>query len=224
MCPFSSLSPLETHSIWFLVRLWLYDNALTGSVPTEFGNIVGLEILSLEENALVGTLPEEICLNRNEMGDPRMGGLTILEADCSPTALEVECSCCTCCQNCNPPSDSIGAASIDRPEDIVECTNFDVSAQRVEDQFTVDIVGNEPAVLKSLIVASNLDPFFFNLTEEVFGMIVAAGDRVETGVFYTTDPVMDVARASEQNRTFLMTLKATVNGTECRQNYITLGF
>jgi len=35
-------------------------NELTGTIPTEFGNLPDLRILDLDENALTGTIPEEI--------------------------------------------------------------------------------------------------------------------------------------------------------------------
>lgn len=75
-------------------RIWLYDNMLTGTPPIELGNLFKLQQLELEANALTGAIPEELCLNRVPLGL-----LGILEADC---AEQLECSCCTCCQNCVP--------------------------------------------------------------------------------------------------------------------------
>jgi len=77
--------------------MWLYDNMLTGTVPIELGNLFKLQTLELEENLLTGTMPEDICINRAPLGL-----LQTLEADCGGSPPEIECSCCTCCQNCLP--------------------------------------------------------------------------------------------------------------------------
>ena len=77
--------------------MWVYDNMLTGTVPTELGNLFKLQTLEVEENLLVGTMPEEICLNRAPLGL-----LGTLEADCGGTPPEIVCTCCTCCESCLP--------------------------------------------------------------------------------------------------------------------------
>ena len=56
----------------------MYDNILSGPVPTELGNLFKLQTLELEENLLTGVMPEDICLNRAPLGL-----LTTLEADCA---------------------------------------------------------------------------------------------------------------------------------------------
>lgn len=80
-----------------VVRLWLYDNMLTGTIPAELGNMFKLQTLELEENLLVGTMPADICLNRVPQGL-----LQTLESDCGGAVPEVVCECCTCCENCLP--------------------------------------------------------------------------------------------------------------------------
>jgi hypothetical protein len=86
-----------THIRCSAVRMWLYDNMLTGPVPAELGLMFKLQTLELEENLLTGTMPEDICLNRVPQGL-----LQTLEADCGGTAPELVCACCTCCENCLP--------------------------------------------------------------------------------------------------------------------------
>ena len=39
----------------------LYDNQLTGSIPSEIGNLTNLEWLILDDNELTGIIPDEIC-------------------------------------------------------------------------------------------------------------------------------------------------------------------
>lgn len=88
--------------------MWMYDNMLTGPVPTELGNLFKLQTLELEENLLTGVMPEDICLNRAPLGL-----LTTLEADCGGNPPEIECSCCTCCEGCLP---SLGRSEISGPQ------------------------------------------------------------------------------------------------------------
>ncbi len=43
-----------------MTSLWLYSNQLTGSIPTELGNLSNLKSLFLEENQLTGSIPQEV--------------------------------------------------------------------------------------------------------------------------------------------------------------------
>jgi len=47
-----------------LFALWLDDNQLVGSIPTEVGKLTGLGSLSMTDGALTGTIPSEIGLLR----------------------------------------------------------------------------------------------------------------------------------------------------------------
>ncbi|CAB9508061.1 expressed unknown protein [Seminavis robusta] len=79
----------------------------------------------------------------------------------------------------------------------------------------IDIEGG-PATVQSLTVASNVDPFFFNLTDKVFGIQVNAGDTLETSLSIPIDLT--------QKRTYnlLITLSAvTSTGKECRATELT---
>jgi hypothetical protein len=50
----------------------------------------------------------------------------------------------------------------------------------------IDIVGG-PATITSLTVASNIDPFFFNLTDKVFGIVADAGTTISTSLAIPID-------------------------------------
>ena len=76
-----------------MVQLWLYGNALTGSIPSQYAQMTGLRILALEDTKLTGVVPIELCLRRYS------GALTAMSTDCAD---EVQCTtffpdCCTCC-------------------------------------------------------------------------------------------------------------------------------
>jgi Leucine-rich repeat (LRR) protein len=49
-------SPINTS----LHRLYLYDNALSGTIPPQLGNLSSLQNLFLGKNALSGTIPFEL--------------------------------------------------------------------------------------------------------------------------------------------------------------------
>jgi hypothetical protein len=79
----------------------------------------------------------------------------------------------------------------------------------------IDLQGG-PATVQSLTVASNVDPFFFNLTDKVFGLVVDAGDTLQTSLSIPIDLT--------QKRTYnlLITLTAlTATGKECRATELT---
>jgi Leucine-rich repeat (LRR) protein len=48
-----------------LVELWLDDNHLTGTIPSEIGALTNLASLSVSNNALTGTIPTTIANLRN---------------------------------------------------------------------------------------------------------------------------------------------------------------
>ena len=72
--------------------LGLYDNQLSGSIPTQLGDLTNLESLSLQDNQLTGPIPEELgklteldwlSLNHNDLSGeipPALGNLASLEA------------------------------------------------------------------------------------------------------------------------------------------------
>jgi hypothetical protein len=83
--------------------LWLSNNSLTGSIPSEFSKLSLLQTFHVEGNELTGEMPTAICALRDTFG----GNITSLTSDCvaDPVA-EVICVCCTCCQG--PCSSSSG--------------------------------------------------------------------------------------------------------------------
>jgi hypothetical protein len=58
-------------------QMWMYDNALTGNIPSELGLLNTMRLLQLEGNSFDGSMPAEICANTVF---PRP--LEILGADC----------------------------------------------------------------------------------------------------------------------------------------------
>ena len=52
--------PTELGNLVNLTDLWLSSNQLTGMIPTELGNLVNLEGLYLDDNQLTGTIPTEL--------------------------------------------------------------------------------------------------------------------------------------------------------------------
>ena len=70
--------PVEMGELVGLRRLWLYANTLTGTVPAELANLAEIEILEIQSNDINGDLPADICSN-------------ILAQDYEFKALAVDC-------------------------------------------------------------------------------------------------------------------------------------
>lgn len=90
-CGLEGKIPSELGKLTDMQQMWFYNNRLTGAVPTELGNLSDMNRLELELNQLTGVMPMEVC-NR-----VKLGKLEVLESDCAPDALEIDCECCTCC-------------------------------------------------------------------------------------------------------------------------------
>lgn len=79
----------------------------------------------------------------------------------------------------------------------------------------IDIVGG-PATVQSLTVASNVDPFFFNLTDKVNGIELNAGDTLQTSLSIPIDLTV------KRTYNLLITLLAlTATGQECSATDLT---
>ena len=52
--------PSELGNLQGLIDLWLCENSISGEIPSELGNLSQLQKLSLEENALSGEIPHEL--------------------------------------------------------------------------------------------------------------------------------------------------------------------
>jgi hypothetical protein len=104
-------------------RVSLYNNKLTGSLPTEVGELVGLTALELGTNQLSGMVPNQIgqlkslktlLLDNNNLtgtvpaGVCSLTGLQDFWTDCDGPAAgrEITCSCCTACPNHHSASPS----------------------------------------------------------------------------------------------------------------------
>jgi hypothetical protein len=78
-----------------LVDLYLSFNALTGTIPeVPAGSLLFLEELLFDGNKFSGSVPASVCALRN-------ASLQDLWADCAPPAT-VECSLSDCCTECFP--------------------------------------------------------------------------------------------------------------------------
>lgn len=91
--PKTGTLPTELGDLSSMVQLWLYGNALTGPIPSQYARMTALRILALEDTELTGVVPIDLCLQRYN------GALTTLSTDCVE---EVQCTtffpdCCTCC-------------------------------------------------------------------------------------------------------------------------------
>ena len=79
----------------------------------------------------------------------------------------------------------------------------------IEVDIPIDFQGG-PATVSSLTVASNVDPFFFNLTQSVAGVAVNAGETFQTSVAVPID------LTEKRTYNMLVTLEAeTAGGAKC---------
>ena len=70
--------PTELGNLEAMEQMWYYGNQISGQVPSELGEVRSMRILQLEGNELTGTMPAEICAN---IGFLRP--LEVLGADCA---------------------------------------------------------------------------------------------------------------------------------------------
>ena len=77
--------PTQIGNLTSLERLYLYGNELTGSIPTEIGKLTSLLLLRLENNYLRGEIPSSI--NQTALYDN--GGL-YLETNCNLYSNDVD--------------------------------------------------------------------------------------------------------------------------------------
>ncbi|CAB9503813.1 Receptor-like kinase [Seminavis robusta] len=73
------------------VQFFAHDNALTGTIPAEWGALEDVKRIELHDNLLVGTMPDEVCDLREAFR------LVRLTTDCQRQVGTVACDCCTCC-------------------------------------------------------------------------------------------------------------------------------
>ena len=77
-------------------------------------------------------------------------------------------------------------------------------------------IGGNTAVMRSLTVASNIDPFFYNLTDKISGVEVQVGDILEVTIAIPID------LTQRKTYTLLITLEAVMDtGTLCRATELT---
>ena len=69
-----------------LIFISIHNTNLSGSLPSEIGNLKELQAFTLTNTGIVGKMPSRICKNTVVEG----GKLFRLSADCS-----LECDCCT---------------------------------------------------------------------------------------------------------------------------------
>lgn len=84
--------PQELASMTQLIDLDLSTNDFEGNIPPDLGSLTSLRALYMHGNSLVGSMPQAIC-------DLRNGELQQLSVDCMKSRLEVECDCCTVCND-----------------------------------------------------------------------------------------------------------------------------
>jgi hypothetical protein len=86
-CSFSGTIPPEFGNFGAAMKqMWLYDNDLTGAIPSQLGLLVALRLLQVEGNTFVGSMPAEVCAN-TVFPLP----LETLGADCFDEGFTVRC-------------------------------------------------------------------------------------------------------------------------------------
>jgi len=82
--------PSELGELTGLRRVWLYTNQLQGSIPQTLAQNTNLEVLELYQNRLTGTMPAGVCTTIKNSNYE----FKVLSADCSSV------TCTDCCTQC----------------------------------------------------------------------------------------------------------------------------
>ena len=85
--------PTEIGNMSNLRRLWLFNNELSGTVPVELKKLSDLEILQVHHNKLKGDMPNGVCKNIRNSGSDVMS----LTSDCNSKQISCGDDCCTQC-------------------------------------------------------------------------------------------------------------------------------
>lgn len=73
-----------------LKQLYLFQNQLSGAIPSTLGQLTKLAEIGLEENNLNGTVADQVC-DTVSLRDVEFW------ADCGGSAPDLACPCCTVC-------------------------------------------------------------------------------------------------------------------------------
>lgn len=84
--------PSQMGNLLGLRRLWLYNNQLTGTIPASFDKLTELQVFEIQGNSIGGAMPQGVCYNIGQ-SDYEQKSLT---ADCK-SAVECEKDCCSEC-------------------------------------------------------------------------------------------------------------------------------
>lgn len=101
-----------------LKHLLFKSNQLTGTIPTELGQLTKLNVLLLEQNHLEGSV--EFLCQINSSDNPLISHLV---SDCGSrrnfAAAMVECSCCTTCCSNNDDDETCNEGCWDGSMDVI---------------------------------------------------------------------------------------------------------
>ena len=196
-----------------------FCNDFNGGPPTERGEKAYIVVTDIKEQGIIyyddwATVGETFTLSDGGNNFQADQFITIYSSDdtSDPANILQAIQYHSSCSSNLFLKDRFGATQlviwINEEQGVVSC--FANQTFDLDITIPIDIVGG-PATITSLTVASNIDPFFFNLTDKVAGIEADAGDTLSVSIAVPID------LTAKQTYNLLVTVMAlTQLGQTCR--------
>ena len=167
-------------------------NALTSTVPSTLANLRNLTVLVLDNNLLTGTIPSAIFFLPSLLGlyvsGNNLQSSVVIPMPDNTTPPEVPTPTME-------PSDGCELVVQVKPAELVVSIDDDPLSEGYSFDQTMELVvtmiAGNLSTLEHLVVTSDFDPYFYNLTNSVRGVPLSPGTSVSTWFTVSGMPLLN---------------------------------